>query len=59
MSRDISICFPLRDNEMTIPSPFYRWRKEYGGLKVDKAKWLKDPEPTNPCNQARSRAEGH
>ena len=21
---------------------YYRWRKEYGGLKIDQAKWLKD-----------------
>ncbi len=21
---------------------FYRWQKEYGGLKMDQAKWLKE-----------------
>ena len=26
---------------------FYRWRKEYGGLKMDQAKRLKEPEKEN------------
>ena len=26
---------------------FYRWRKEYGGLKVDQAKYLKELETEN------------
>ena len=26
---------------------FYRWRKEYRGLKVDQAKWLKELEKEN------------
>ena len=26
---------------------YYRWRKEYGGLKVDQAKRLKEPEKEN------------
>ncbi len=26
---------------------YYRWRKEYGGLKVDQAKWLKELEREN------------
>ena len=26
---------------------YYRWRKEYGGLKIDQAKWLKDLEKEN------------
>ena len=27
--------------------PYYRWRNEYGGLKVDQAKRLKELEPEN------------
>ena len=27
--------------------PYYRWRHEYGGLKLDQAKWLKDLEREN------------
>ena len=26
---------------------YYRWRKEYGGLRIDQAKWLKDLEKEN------------
>lgn len=26
---------------------YYRWRKEYGGLKTDKARWMKDLEKEN------------
>ena len=26
---------------------YYRWRREYGGLKVDQARRLKDPEKEN------------
>ena len=26
---------------------FYRWQSEYGGLKVDQARWLKDLEREN------------
>ena len=26
---------------------YYRWRKEYGGIKVDQAKWLRDLEKEN------------
>lgn len=29
------------------PNTYYRWRKEYGGLKVDQAKRLKDLEREN------------
>src|SRR6185503_18438728 len=29
---------------------YYRWRKEYGGLRVDQAKWPKELEQENaPC----------
>jgi putative transposase len=30
-----------------VEQTFYRWRKEYGGLKVDQAKRLKDLEQEN------------
>jgi len=26
---------------------YYRWRKEYGGLKTDQARWMKDLEKEN------------
>jgi len=26
---------------------YYRWRKEYGGMRVDQAKWLKELEKEN------------
>ena len=38
-----SICKKLGITDKT----FYRWRKEYGGLKVDQAKRLKDLEKEN------------
>ena len=28
---------------------YYRWRKEYGGLKLDQAKRLKELEQENAC----------
>ena len=28
---------------------YYRWRKEYGGMKVDQAKRLKELEAENAC----------
>lgn len=37
------ICRKLEISEHT----YYRWRKEYGGLKVDQAKRLKDLEREN------------
>jgi len=37
------ICRKLEVSEFT----YYRWRKEYGGLKVDQAKRLKDLEREN------------
>ena len=37
------ICRALGVSEQT----YYRWRKEYGGLKVDQAKRLKDLEAEN------------
>jgi putative transposase len=30
-----------------IEQPYYRWRKEYGGLQVDQAKRLKELEQEN------------
>ena len=30
-----------------VEQTYYRWRKEYGGLKVDRAKRLKEPEQEN------------
>ena len=35
-----------RENRITEQT-YYRWRKEYGGLKVDQAKRLKDLEQDN------------
>ena len=38
-----AVCKQLEVTEQT----YYRWRKEYGGLKVDQAKRLKDLEREN------------
>ena len=35
-----------KEAEITVQS-YYRWRKEYGGLKLDQAKRLKDLEREN------------
>ena len=35
-----------REAQITVQT-FYRWRKEYGGLKLDQAKRLKDLEKEN------------
>ncbi len=35
-----------RDAQITVPT-YYRWRKEYGGLKMDQAKRLKVLEQEN------------
>ena len=35
-----------KEAEITVQT-YYRWRKEYGGLKVDQAKRLKDLEKEN------------
>jgi putative transposase len=35
-----------KEAEITVQT-FYRWRKEYGGLKLDQAKRLKDLEKEN------------
>jgi putative transposase len=35
-----------REAEITVQT-YYRWRKEYGGLKLDQAKRLKDLEREN------------
>ena len=37
------VCRALSLTEQT----YYRWRSEYGGLKVDHVKWLKDLEREN------------
>ncbi len=37
------ICRSLGISEQS----YYRWRREYGGLKVDQAKRLKEPEKEN------------
>ena len=36
-----------RDAEITTQT-YYRWRKEFGGLKLDQAKRLKELEKENP-----------
>ena len=38
-----AVCKQLEVTEQT----YYRWRKEYGGMKVDQAKRLKDLEKEN------------
>ena len=35
-----------KESEITVQT-FYRWRKEYGGLKMDQAKRLKELEKEN------------
>ena len=35
-----------KESEITVQT-YYRWRKEYGGLKLDQAKRLKDLEKEN------------
>ena len=35
--RGKEVCKQLQISEQT----YYRWRKEYGGLRMDQAKWLK------------------
>jgi putative transposase len=37
---------PPRTSSITVQT-FYRWRKEYGGLKMDQAKRLKELEKEN------------
>jgi putative transposase len=39
----VAVCKKL----CVTPVTYYRWRKEYGGLKVDQAKRLKDLEREN------------
>lgn len=39
----LDVCRNLKITEQT----YYRWRKEYGGLRVDQAKRLKDLEKEN------------
>ncbi|TXN71528.1 transposase, partial [Methylobacterium sp. WL18] len=41
-----SLALACRDAEISEQS-YYRWRKEYGGLKVDQAKKMKDLEREN------------
>ena len=33
--------------EAELVETYYRWRKEYGGLRVDQARRLKEPEQEN------------
>ncbi len=43
----VSIAGPgLQANRITEQT-YYRWRKEYGGLGTDQAKWMKDLESEN------------
>jgi hypothetical protein len=37
---------PRKETEITVQT-YYRWRKEYGGLKLDQAKRLKELEREN------------
>lgn len=39
----VAVCKKLA----VTPNTYYRWRKEYGGLKVDQAKRLRDLEREN------------
>ena len=39
----VQVCKQLKVTEQT----YYRWRKEYGGLKVDQARRMKDLEKEN------------
>jgi hypothetical protein len=39
-----------RDAAITVQT-HYRWRKEFGGLKLDQAKRLKELEKENPLSQ--------
>ena len=41
----IEACRKLGISEQT----FYRWRKDYGGMRVDQAKFLKKLEKENAC----------
>ena len=41
-----SIAVACKEADVSEQS-YYRWRKEYGGLKVDQAKKMKDPEREN------------
>jgi putative transposase len=41
-----------RDAAITVQT-YYRWRKEFGGLKLDQAKRLKELEKENPLSQFR------
>jgi len=38
---------------------FYRWRREYGGLKIDQAKRLKEPERHSGLKRAQGQIHGH
>ncbi len=41
-----SLALACKDAEISEQS-YYRWRKEYGGLQVDQARWMKDLEREN------------
>jgi transposase-like protein len=48
------VCKKIGVTEQT----YYRWRKEYGGLRMDQAKWLKDLEKENsPLKRLLAEAE--
>jgi len=40
------VCRKIEVTERT----YYRWRKEYGGARIDHAKRLKLSSPGNPCS---------
>ena len=46
LSRGKTVAGVVRQLEITEQT-YYRWRKEYGGMKVDQAKRLKDLEAEN------------
>ena len=46
LAKGAAIAQVCRDLAITEPT-YYRWRKEYGGLKLDQARRLKDLEKEN------------
>ena len=46
LAEGVSVCEVVRRLGVTQVT-YYRWRKEYGGMKVDQAKRLKDLEKEN------------
>jgi putative transposase len=47
-SKGLAVLEACRKLSITEP-PYYRWKKELGGLRVDQAKRLKGLEQENPC----------